>query len=182
MNIANHLSLIRILLAPVFVGALLYYESSPLFYWLGLATFIVACVTDAVDGYLAKKLNQRTVLGSYIDPIADKLLLVSGFLSLSLIEHLPPAMRIPGWVTIPVITRDVVILLGATAVFITTGSFKAEPLYIGKVTTFFQMLTLLISLSMAPAPLRLVLFTATVILTLLSGIFYIRVGNKILQK
>lgn len=182
MNLANQLSLVRILSVPVFVSALLYYESSPLFYWLGLATFVTACVTDAVDGCLARRLNQKTVLGSYMDPIADKLLLVSGFLSLSLIGHLPPEMRIPGWVTIPVITRDVVILLGAAAVFITTGSFRAEPLYIGKVTTVFQMLTLLASLSMAPAPLRAALFTATVLLTLLSGIFYIRVGNRILQK
>ena len=148
---------------------------------MSIAVFLLACVTDAVDGYLARRLKQKTVLGSYIDPMADKLLLVSGFLSLSFMNHLPASVRIPPWVTIPVITRDAVILVGSLMIFLTTGKLKAQPLRIGKATTVSQMITLLVSLVSAPFPVRLFFFTLTVVLTMFSGVSYLRVGGKILQ-
>ena len=182
MNIANRLSVIRITLVPVFVGSLLYYASAPaLFRALSLGTFTLACVTDGVDGYLARRLHQHTVLGSYIDPIADKLLLTSGFLSLSLMSHLPVSMQIPGWVTITVIARDVIIMIGSAMIFVTTGTLKAQPLFIGKITTVTQMITLMASLLSAPLTIQLPLYLATVALTILSGVWYIRVGGQIIQ-
>src|SRR5262245_34213759 len=104
MNIANRITVSRIVLVPVFVAALLYYSPEPT--WLlaaALAIYLLACTSDAVDGLVARKRGEITTLGKYIDPIADKLLLLSGFLSLSLMTHLPPARHMPAWVTIPVI-------------------------------------------------------------------------------
>ncbi len=182
MNLANNLTVLRILLVPLFVGTLLYYSPEKAFLRnVGAAIFVIACLTDALDGYLARKMNEKTVLGSYIDPIADKLLLLSGFLSLSLMNHLPDAMRIPAWVTIPIISRDVLILIGSTMIFVTTGALKAKPLWIGKVTTVCQMSTLFFSLMMAPPILQACLFVLTVIFTVWSGVLYIRLGGEILE-
>ncbi len=182
MNIANHLSVLRILLVPVFISSLLYYSPDrAYFHQVSIFIFILACMTDGVDGYLARKLDLKTALGSYLDPIADKLLLLSGFLSLSFMSHLPAAMRIPAWVTIPVITRDAVILIGSFIIFLTTGNLKAEPLFIGKLTTVFQMICLFLALWPAPALLQLIFFIGVVMLTLISGIQYIKIGGRLTQ-
>ena len=182
MNLANNLTVLRIVLVPLFVGTLLYYSPEKAYLKdVAAALFVIACLTDALDGYLARRMNEKTVLGSYIDPIADKLLLLSGFLSLSLMSHLPPAMRIPAWVTIPIISRDVIILIGSTMIFVTTGTLKARPLWIGKVTTVCQMSTLFFSLMMAPPALQICLFVLTVLFTVLSGVSYIRLGGQMLQ-
>lgn len=183
MNLANNISIFRILLVPVFVSCLLYYDAArTYFYPVAIGIFVLACATDALDGYIARRFNQMTALGRTIDPIADKLLLVSGFLSLSLMENLPLETHIPAWVTISVIARDIIILIGSLVVFVTTGSLKPKPLLIGKFTTFFQMLTLFLSLITAPAALRMASFVLTTALTLASGIQYIRVGGRVFQE
>ena len=182
MNIANQLSVLRMVLVPVFVGLLVYYSPDRSFcYPLILIVFLLACLTDGVDGYLARKLNEKTVLGSYIDPIADKLLLLSGFLSLSFMGHLPAWMSIPAWLTIPVIARDVIILIGSTMVFLTTGKLKAQPLFIGKLTTVLQMASLFVALTPFPHAFKIFLFIVTLCLTLLSGLRYIQMGGRLIQ-
>ncbi|MBI2095180.1 MAG: CDP-alcohol phosphatidyltransferase family protein [Candidatus Omnitrophica bacterium] len=182
MNLANNLSILRIILIPLFLTSLIYTPVHEGFFCsLSALLFVLACVTDAMDGYVARRFSQKTQLGSYIDPIADKLLLVSGFLALSFMGHLPEAMRIPAWVTVSVITRDVVILIGALVIFIMSGRLKAEPLLIGKVTTFVQMLTLFSALVMAPAVLRNALFIATTVFTAVSGVLYVRMGERMIK-
>ena len=182
MNLANRLTMLRILLVPVFIAALLYYTPDRHFlYFTALGIFLVACLTDALDGYLAKKMNQKTEFGSYMDPLADKLLLLSGFLSLSLMGNLPAAMRVPGWVTIPILSRDVVILVGSLTVFMATGTLKARPLFIGKLTTVVQMATLLLSLLLVPLPLRQAFYFLSLVLTVWSGILYIHMGGRLFQ-
>src|SRR5262249_52154705 len=121
MNLANNLTILRILLVPVFILSLIYYSPENSFCLsLSAGAFFVACLTDALDGYIARRLNQKTTLGSYIDPIADKLLLLSGFVSLTFMPNLPSSMRIPAWVTLTVITRDLLIILGSVLIFLTT--------------------------------------------------------------
>jgi cardiolipin synthase (CMP-forming) len=182
MNLANRITIFRITLVPVFVAALLYYSPPRDFLRLGaIAAFFLACLTDALDGYLARRRNQKTEFGSYIDPIADKLLLVSGFLSLSLMPHLPSAMHMPGWVTITVISRDVVILIGAILIFFTKGVLKPTPIFVGKLTTVTQMSALFAALLAAPEPLRLILNTAVVLLTTWSGVSYVKIGGQMMQ-
>lgn len=183
MNLANQLTILRILFVPVFVGALYYFsQDRPVFYWVSLVVFFLACLTDALDGYIARQFNQKNELGSYMDPIADKLLLVSGFLSLSFMTHLPESIRIPAWVTISVITRDVMIIIGAAIVFISTNQLKAEPLFVSKMTTVLQMLTLMAALIEFPDYLRFALYSLTVLFTVISGIHYVRMGTKLLEK
>ncbi len=182
MNLANQLTVVRILLVPVFIGLLLYYSPEKSFFKTAIIfVFLSACITDAMDGYAARRLNQKTTLGSYIDPLADKLLLLGGFLSLSFMTHLPDLMRVPAWVTISVITRDAVILIGSVMIFATTGKLKAEPLFIGKLTTVFQMLTLFVALLGISTPFHSLLYFSTVILTIVSGIQYLRLGARLLQ-
>src|SRR5262249_32596998 len=101
MNIPNSLTILRILLIPVYIGLLVYAE-----YDYALLVLLLAGMTDALDGTIARVANQRTRLGAFLDPLADKLLLTSGFLTLSSI-HL-----IPTWVTILVVSRDLMLLLG----------------------------------------------------------------------
>ncbi|MGH7197340.1 MAG: CDP-alcohol phosphatidyltransferase family protein [Candidatus Omnitrophota bacterium] len=182
MNLATQITVLRILLTPLFVSLLLYYgPGREKLYPLSFIVFAVACLSDGVDGYLARRLDQKTALGSYLDPVADKLLLLSGFLSLSFMSHLPDAIRIPAWVTISVVTRDIIILIGSAMIFLTTGKLTAEPLFIGKVTTFCQMATLFIVLAASPEAVRIVFFMATVALTTASGIGYLRMGGRILR-
>lgn len=182
MNWATRISVFRILLAPMFVTALVYTSPEKAYlHLIAIALFSLACLTDALDGYLARKHDQVTDFGTYIDPMADKALLLSGFLSLSFMTHLPDAMRIPAWVTISVVTRDIVIVIGSTIIFFTTGRLKAKPLFIGKLTTVFQMAALFLALLRAPEPLRMGIFWVVVILTVASGIQYIRLGGKIVQ-
>ena len=183
MNLANRLTILRILLVPLFIASLLYYTPDKSFFRaIAIIIFLLACLTDGLDGYLARKMHEKTTLGSYMDPIADKLLLMSGFLSLSLMPHLPPYMHVPAWVTIPIISRDVVILLGALFVFMSTGSLKAKPLFISKLTTVVQMSTLLLSLLAAPFMVREVFYFLVVALTLWSGSRYIRMGGQMFQE
>ena len=182
VNLANNLTVLRILLTPVFIGSLIYYSPERSFFiYISIAAFLTACVTDGLDGLIARRLNQKTTLGSYIDPLADKFLLLSAFSALSFMPNLPVSIRIPAWVTIIIITRDLLILLGSILIFLTTGRLKAEPLFIGKLTTVFQMMALLASLIAAPDFIRHALFLAAVGLTAVSGLFYIRMGGRILQ-
>ena len=183
MNLANRLTVLRILLAPLFVATLIYYSPEhPVLYRLGVFVFVLACLTDAADGYLARKLDQKTQLGSYIDPIADKLLLLSGYICLGFIRHLPETMQVPAWLSILVISRDIIILLGATMIYVIRGSLNAKPIFVSKLTTVFQMLTLFFSLTMAPEMLRTALFGVTAALTVISGFFYVRMGGQILKE
>ena len=182
LNWANRLTVIRITSVPLFIASLVYYSPErKYFYFLSVVIFLLACLTDAMDGYIARKFNQKTVLGSYIDPIADKLLLISGFLSLSFMGHLPDSMRIPAWITILVVARDVIILIGSTMIFLTTGRLKAQPLVIGKITTVFQMIALFSALISLPSHLQMIVFIMMGILTVISGVQYIRMGGRLLQ-
>ncbi len=181
MSLANKLSLFRILLVPGFVSCLLYYRPGELEWlrYLAVALFIVGVLTDAVDGYIARAGGQATRLGAILDPAADKLLLVTAYLSLSLITTLPEPYRLPPWVPILVISRDLIIVLGWLLVVLVTGDLQAQPSRLGKASTFFQMLTIVAILLGLPFSNR-ILWTAMAF-TVLSGVGYLRRGNRLLN-
>ncbi|MBI3333329.1 MAG: CDP-alcohol phosphatidyltransferase family protein [Candidatus Omnitrophica bacterium] len=181
MSLANKLSLFRILLVPGFVGCLVYYRAgeSEILRYLAVTLFVIGVVTDAVDGYVARAENQASRLGAILDPAADKLLLVTAYLSLSLITTLPEAYRLPAWVPILVLSRDLIIVCGWLLIVLVTGDLQAQPSRLGKATTFLQMLTVVAVLLGWPFA-RGVLWAAMV-LTVLSGIGYLRRGNRILN-
>ncbi len=181
MNLANKISIFRILLIPFFIACVLYYspEKDFLRFW-ALGIFSLAVLTDAIDGFIARNHKQKTELGTILDPIADKLLLISAFISLSFIKNLPTGLRIPAWVLLIVISRDIIIILGAAVLHLVTGKLKVSPSWLGKVTTFLQMITIIALLAVLK---QAVLFwNLTAIFTVLSGIDYIWRGSKLFNE
>ena len=174
MNWANRLTILRIVLVPVFVLAILYHRLD-----IALGIFILAAITDGLDGYIARSRNEITTLGKTMDPIADKLLIVSAYLSFSLVRGLPEYLNMPIYVPLIVISRDVIILLGAMIIHLIRGSVTIRPTVLGKITTFFQLLTIILML------MRFIhsswLWNITVVLSILSGLDYIRLGARQVQ-
>ncbi len=169
MNLPNTLTLIRILLTPFFFTALLYYAGGDeRFRILAIIFFTAAALTDAADGLLARLLNQRTALGKFLDPLADKLLLLSGFLGVLFVGTL--SYRPPIWVIVIVVFRDLFILGGLLVVFLATGSAHVRPNFLGKLTTAVQMATLIAIL--LQSPLSVPLWHAAALLTLASCLVY----------
>jgi len=174
ISIPNILTLLRILLTPLFLILLLRGMYSH-----ALAVFVVAGVSDGLDGLIARLFNQRTVLGAYLDPMADKLLLVSSFVALAILEV------IPGWLAVIVIARDVIIVLGIAILTLTAKPYEIKPTIVSKCTTTAQLL-LIIAVLFDPAGIKLVmlhpiLIWTAAILTILSGLHYIYIGMTILQ-
>ena len=134
-TLANLLTILRLILIPVFVTAIFYHQ-----FLSALAVFFIAAITDGLDGLVARTLNQKTPLGEILDPMADKLLLVTAFVVLSLggVTSLPP---LPFWLTATVISRDIFIVLGALVINITTGLNRFPPSLPGKLNTLIQVIT-----------------------------------------
>ncbi len=168
-NVPNSLTLLRILLIPVFVGLMLYGE-----YEWALAVLLGAVLTDALDGTIARAANQRTKLGMYLDPLADKLLLTSGFLTLSVL-HL-----VPLWMVIVVVSRDVMLLAGSVLAHLTESAVDIAPTLLGKGTTVFQLTYLVLAVGCVARhmDLRLLdpLLYLVVIMTVTSGLHYLYRG------
>jgi len=143
MTTANKVTILRILLTPFFVVEALYYvtngdESHRL---LALLSFAIASICDGVDGYIARRYNQRSELGAILDPLADKLLLVSAVVLLSF--NWPNIAHIPLWLTCTIIGRDILMLAGALVIQITIGKVRVKPHILGKIATVLQMVCVL---------------------------------------
>jgi CDP-diacylglycerol--glycerol-3-phosphate 3-phosphatidyltransferase len=142
MTTANKVTIVRILLIPVFVVQILYYfrTGEEVHRFVGLICFAVAAILDGVDGYIARRYNQRSELGAILDPLGDKLLLVSGVVLLSF-SHDNPLKVIPLWLTGTIIGRDMLLLIGLGVIYITCGKVTVRPRISGKVATVLQMMT-----------------------------------------
>jgi cardiolipin synthase len=175
INIPNLLSIGRILCVPLFIILLLHH----LYGW-ALFTFVAASITDAVDGLLARMLKQKTVLGSYLDPAADKLLNASSYIALAVMNLLP------SWIAVIVVSRDVIIGLGLMILFLTSHPLEIRPSIASKLTTTFQLCTVIFALGsayVAPLPNLLgFLIWATAIGTVVSGLQYIARGVRIFNQ
>jgi cardiolipin synthase len=182
LTIPNILTFMRMGLIPVFVS-LVYYGYSK---W-ALAVFLIAGVSDGIDGFLARKFKQESELGTIIDPIADKLLMTVAFIILTLPNVLPPTrhLPIPFWVTASVIGRDVLIITIAGAINIITGFRGFKPSFWGKVSTLVQVIG--ISLVMFAAVSGYSIFLPTtyfviVLLVVISGVHYIFQVASLMKK
>jgi cardiolipin synthase len=134
LTYANQLTLLRMVFVPCFVLLLIYgYPKA------ATVLFLIAGVTDGLDGLLARKLKQKTVLGSFLDPMADKLLLTAAFITLS-IPSLPLLLHIPTWLTVLVISRDFLIALSVLIIHLQTNHSHFPPSLLGKCTTAVQLL------------------------------------------
>jgi len=160
MTTANYITVIRILLVPVFIGSVLYYAESGEEWQriLALGTFVIAALSDGIDGYIARRFNQRSELGAILDPLADKLLLVSGIVLLS--RHVGHGLdRIPFWMTMTVIGRDAILLLGLAVIYYVCGEVRVRPHFIGKVATVLQMAAVIWALLKLPSDWLQVIIT-----------------------
>ena len=179
MSLANKISIFRILLVPGVVASLVYYHPDrDWLRFLGLGLFLIGIVSDAIDGFLARRQNQQTELGTLLDPIADKFLILSALISCSTIRGLPAWMRLPAWFNLVVISRDVLLVSGAVVLFAIKGRWTVRPSRLGKWTTFMQMLVVPSVLLALPITGPLVIVAA--IFTVLSAIAYVRMGIQVL--
>ena len=179
MTTANKITILRMLLIPFFVVETLYYtkNGNELHRSLALLSFAIAAICDGVDGYVARRYNQRSELGAVLDPLADKLLLVSGIVVLSF-DHAPYLESVPLWLTGTIIGRDVLILIGMVVIQLMVGKVKVRPRMIGKVATVLQMVVVIwIMLKWNDSWLHW-LALGTAICTGISGLLYVLDGSR----
>src|SRR6266496_627892 len=152
MTTANKITIFRILLVPFLIVQVLSYvgDGDEFHRFLAIAAFLLASVCDGVDGYIARRYNQRSELGAILDPLADKLLLLAGIILLSL-HHEQYLPHLPLWLTATVISRDVLLLLGLVVIHFICGKVAVKPHFIGKVATVLQMVAVCWALLKLPA-------------------------------
>jgi cardiolipin synthase (CMP-forming) len=167
VTLASKITVLRIIAIPFFVVALLEKHLN----WAQLI-FALCVFSDALDGALARMRRERTPLGAFLDPLADKLLLLSTYILFSYLNW------IPLWVFVAVLSRDLLIILGWTTVYILTGNAKIEPRPSGKITTVLQMAVAIAKLFPSLEFIFVPLLYAMIAATLISAADYIWVGNK----
>lgn len=172
LNIPNTLSVLRILIVPVFATAIIYNK-----YLYALLLFIFAALTDMLDGFFARIADQKTSLGTFLDPLADKFLLITSFVLFSIYGW------IPKWLAITVISRDLIVVIGWFLLYMTAQTTRVEPVLAGKAAIALQLIILAYILcrinfaALPPIPVVLLFLTAAV--TAISGLQYIYNGLKL---
>jgi len=183
MTTANKITILRILLIPFFVVELIYYveTGNEIHRLVAILSFLVAAILDGVDGYIARHYNQKSELGAIMDPLADKLLLVSGIVALSF-NHGQYFDQIPLWLTGTIIGRDFLIVIGMVVIQLTVGKVAVRPRIIGKCATVLQMavvIWILLKWDQTLSPLWLnYLMAGAAICTGVSGLLYVWDGVK----
>jgi cardiolipin synthase len=172
LNLPNSLTLVRILTIPIFLEFLAYQ-----LYKEALVVFILGGVTDFFDGFFARRMKQQTALGAYLDPVADKLLVITSFVMLGAIEG------IPMWLAVVVVVRDILILVGFAIIYVLVEEpLQVKPTLVGKWSTTLQLLTLGVALALLSEPqflsARVLDFFvwATAVATVVSGCQYLYRG------
>jgi cardiolipin synthase len=171
MTIPNLITVSRIILAPVFVIYLINDRLNS-----ALIVFLICMISDGVDGMVARLFNQKSRLGAYLDPLADKILLVTAFVLLGVRGYLP------SWLTVTAIARDVMILLGVLVFHLNRLELRVRPSAVSKINTCFQFITLSVVLlkgyTLLPSAVYEALYYATAALTIISGLHYMQYGLK----
>ena len=174
LTLANRLTILRILMTPVIVVLLLYRYSAA-----ALALFILAGITDGLDGFVARSRGQKTALGMVLDPLADKLLLTSTVVTLSFLKELPR------WFAVILVSRDLILIGGSMILYMFLGKLATPPSKLGKTTTGLQLATVLLTLldNFFPAlqPAIVPLAVVTLAFTVCSGLDYVYRGARLLN-
>ena len=173
MTVPNLITTIRIILAPVFIIYLINEQ-----FISALVVFVLCVASDGLDGLIARLFDQKSKLGTYLDPLADKILLVAAFVTLAVTGHLP------AWLTVLVIARDVMISLGIFYLSFNRGDVKLSPSIVSKLTTCMQFITVLSVLSKAYLGFHsyfyLVVYYLTALFTISSGLHYMHFWFKVM--
>jgi len=170
-TLPNFITLLRLAALPFFLVSIADGRFD-----IALAIFVVAGLSDGVDGYLARHFGMKSALGAYLDPIADKLLLISSYLFLAIPSY-PARVKVPVWLAVMVLSRDFLLLMVALLMILSTGKRTFPPSWAGKVTTVTQIVTVLFVLCANiwdwPRPVVLLAFGAAATTTVLSGFDYV---------
>ena len=190
LNCANAITLLRFLCVPFFIGVMVAHRQASYslsgsfdlatYRWIALGIFAVAAVSDALDGYVARRFNQQTALGTILDPLADKLLLISAVIMLSLMLGTGERL-IPFWFMLVVLSRDFIILIGIIIIFMFKGHVDIQPTRTSKLTTTFQMLSIVLTLAGGHHSVLYSTLAAAAFLTIVSGVQYISIGLHMLH-
>lgn len=187
MTTANKITIVRILLIPAFVTMAIYYGQSVMAgdpqEWQRFAAimiFLVAAASDGLDGYVARRYNQRSTLGVILDPIADKGLLLSGIITLSISNwsQNPQYGRFPIWFPVLVITRDAVILVGSAVLHLLNGKVTVRTSWTGKVATVLQMAAIAWAMLQLHVLPLIYVVAAAGLFTFISGVIYVIDGMR----
>jgi len=183
MTLANKVTIARILLIPCFVVEILYYRQTAADWhrWIALGLFVTAAASDGIDGWIARRFNQRSRLGAVLDPLADKLLIVSALILLSRggVPHLTP---LPLWLVATVLSRDALLVLGLAVLHFTCGTAEVRPRLIGKASTVLQMAVIILALLDTRGPWLLWTSAAAAATAALSCAIYLRDGLRQLAR
>ena len=170
-TLPNFITLVRLAALPFFLVCI-----SDGRFGIALAIFVAAGLSDGIDGFLARRFDMKSALGAYLDPIADKLLLMSSYLFLAIPAY-PAATKVPVWLAVMVLSRDFLLMLVGLLMILTTGKKRFPPSWAGKVTTVIQIVTVLFVLCANiwdwPRPVVLIAFGSTASVTVLSGFDYL---------
>ena len=173
MTVPNLITTIRIILTPIFV---IYFINDQ--FVEALIVFVICGVSDGLDGFVARVFHQKSKLGSYLDPLADKLLLVAAFVVLAIRGFFPP------WLTVLVISRDVMILFGVLVLSLIRLEFSVRPIVLSKIATCFQFASVIAVLSkdyfQYSSEFYLYIFWATALFTVSSGLHYMHQWFKMM--
>ena len=170
-TLPNFITLVRLAALPFFLVCL-----GDGRFGIALGIFVAAGLSDGVDGFLARRFDMKSALGAYLDPIADKLLLMSSYLFLAIPSY-PAPVKVPVWLAVMVLSRDFLLLLVGLLLILTSGKKRFPPSWAGKVTTVTQIITVLFVLCANiwdwPREVLLIAFGATASVTVVSGFDYV---------
>lgn len=174
MTVPNLITILRIILVPIFIIYMINNRTLA-----SLVIFIIASISDALDGFIARVFHQKSDLGAHLDPLADKILLMTAYITLAILK------MIPSWLAVLTISRDVIILLGVLVLYLNRHPVRIHPSLLSKATTCLQVAAILIVLSndyLGIAFLRMYSFWLAALFTVASGLQYIRHGLIILSE
>lgn len=185
MNIANKLTLLRIILVFVFMGVIWIPIGLPMevVLWISLAIFVIASLTDFLDGYLARKLNLVTNLGKFMDPLADKMLVATALLAIVSLgdKGILPMGSFPAWIVVFIILRE--FMVSGLRLVAASQNLVLAANYWGKIKTTVQMITIIVYLlpiqNTILSTIAIILAYASLVLTLVSGFIYLWENRKV---
>lgn len=175
ITFATKVTIGRILLVPFFIATVLYVSKErPYLHLLALLLFLIAIISDVIDGYIARTRGQKSRAGAILDPLADKMLLISAFVCLYGKRGYFTSPDFPLWFVVAIISRDIILLIGAMIIQLTTGKLDVRPNRSGKLTAFLQVACILGVLLQMPA--SKLLWPIAIAATIFSGVIYIKEG------
>ena len=183
-NWPNRITITRIILiAPLVICMLNLQTAWPYWRYLAMLIFVVMAISDGLDGYLARRLHEETPLGKYLDPVADKLLVTCAVILLAVEQTAVPGFRLPSWVPVIAIGKDLLTVIGFALVHAATGRFLVQPRILGKACTLVQLVMVAVVLAAPDLPRVChpavpVLYWLASVLAVAALVDYIRFGGR----